>query len=167
MLGCWKRARCPIFSARAADRVHINTCESGKPQHWQSFLSQPCPPFPGGISSLRPHYRMVIRTQHHSIITWFTENTSWSVRSLASISLLHYCLPLTNTICPPCPTFRCGPDLEHWSWSAFLRRIFHHAFVYLFFNVFISFLAVSRYYLTNSSNVGSAALKFLFIPELQ
>lgn len=49
MLGCWKWVWCPIFSARAADRVHINTCESGKPQHWQSFLSQPCLPFPGAF----------------------------------------------------------------------------------------------------------------------
>lgn len=30
----------PIFSARVADRVHINTCETGKPQLWQSLLAQ-------------------------------------------------------------------------------------------------------------------------------
>lgn len=29
----------PIFSARVADRVHINTCETGKPQLWQSLLA--------------------------------------------------------------------------------------------------------------------------------
>lgn len=25
--GCWQSARCPIFSARAADGVHLNSCE--------------------------------------------------------------------------------------------------------------------------------------------
>lgn len=34
--------RCPIFSVRVADRAHINTCETGKPQLWQSLLDQAC-----------------------------------------------------------------------------------------------------------------------------
>lgn len=41
-LGCSKWAWCPIFSVRVADRVHINTCETGKPQLWQSLLAQDC-----------------------------------------------------------------------------------------------------------------------------
>lgn len=40
--GCRKWVRCPIFSVRVADRVHINTCETGKPQLWQSLLAQAC-----------------------------------------------------------------------------------------------------------------------------
>lgn len=30
----------PIFSARVAGRVHINTCETGKPELWQSLLAR-------------------------------------------------------------------------------------------------------------------------------
>lgn len=39
--GLFERERAwPIFSARVADRVHINTCETGKPQLWQSLLAR-------------------------------------------------------------------------------------------------------------------------------